>query len=245
MESKSEWFESWFDTEWYHILYQNRDHQEAEEFIEELITFLSLDKRAKLLDAACGAGRHSLQLHKLGYSVHGFDLSEQSIAKAKMHETSGLSFEVADLRKFSVNSSFNAIFSFFTSFGYFDSKEENIKVLRNFRNALQSDGFLLIDFMNSEVAIKNLVNQEVKVLDGITFDISRQIENGMIIKKIEFTINQLAYSFNERVSAFTLSDFEQMLTAAGFKIDTTFGDYKLGAFSSEKSPRLIILARPN
>ena len=74
---------NWFDTKFYHILYKNRDHKEAELFIENLIDKLKIKKNSKVLDLACGRGRHSIFLNKKGMIVTGFDSSENNILEAK------------------------------------------------------------------------------------------------------------------------------------------------------------------
>ncbi len=61
------WFDTWFDTKYYHILYKNRDYSEAEHFISNLVNRLMIDKSDRILDLACGKGRHSIYLNKLGY----------------------------------------------------------------------------------------------------------------------------------------------------------------------------------
>ncbi len=60
MNKKTEWFASWFDTSYYHILYKHRDDSEAQEFIRNLVSFLNIKKENRLLDLACGKGRHSI-----------------------------------------------------------------------------------------------------------------------------------------------------------------------------------------
>lgn len=74
------WFEDWFNTPYYHLLYKNRDFTEAESFISLLVKDLNLPQNSKIIDLACGKGRHSLYLNRLGYNVLGLDLSEESIA---------------------------------------------------------------------------------------------------------------------------------------------------------------------
>ena len=81
-----QWFEEWFDTPYYHILYSNRDYREAENFLNLLTGFLKLEKKSSIIDLACGKGRHSIYLNKLGYKVLGLDLSEQSISYDKKFE---------------------------------------------------------------------------------------------------------------------------------------------------------------
>ena len=82
------WFETWFNTSYYHILYKDRDFAEAELFISKLTDFLQLPQHSKIIDLACGKGRHSIYLNKLGYSVLGLDLSKESIFHNKQLETS-------------------------------------------------------------------------------------------------------------------------------------------------------------
>ncbi len=77
------WFAKWFDTKYYHILYKDRDYQEARMFIDNITSYLNLPEKAKVLDLACGKGRHSIYLNKLGFDVVGADLSENSINEAK------------------------------------------------------------------------------------------------------------------------------------------------------------------
>ncbi len=80
---KKEWFASWFDSPFYHILYKNRDDEEAQQFISNLIQHIHLKKNAKVMDLACGKGRHARMLHQEGLRVLGVDLSPNSISAAK------------------------------------------------------------------------------------------------------------------------------------------------------------------
>ena len=57
---KTEWFEEWFNTPFYHVLYQDRNEEEAEHFVSNLIDFLKVKKDKSILDLACGKGRHAV-----------------------------------------------------------------------------------------------------------------------------------------------------------------------------------------
>ena len=72
---KNEWFKDWFNTSYYHTLYKNRDDKEAERFVKNLVNFTKLPLKSKILDLACGKGRHSITLNRLGMDVIGVDLS--------------------------------------------------------------------------------------------------------------------------------------------------------------------------
>ena len=82
MNTSKDWFASWFDTTYYHILYKHRDQKEARLFMANLVAFLGLKRHDKILDLACGKGRHSLFLNSLGFDVVGADLSQNSVDHA-------------------------------------------------------------------------------------------------------------------------------------------------------------------
>ena len=123
------WFESWFDTSYYHTLYKNRDNKEAERFIGNLVDYIQLPPHSRVLDLACGKGRHSITLFTHGYEVLGVDLSPQSIDHAEYFSNEQLQFRVHDMREVIPGERFDGVFNLFTSFGYFDSSEDNKKVL--------------------------------------------------------------------------------------------------------------------
>ena len=83
MKDSKAWFESWFDSPYYHILYKDRDMKEAEEFIDHLMDRLHLPSGSKILDMGCGKGRHSVYLNRKGYNITGIDLSKENIAYCK------------------------------------------------------------------------------------------------------------------------------------------------------------------
>ena len=94
-----QWFETWFDTNYYHLLYRNRDENEARQFIDALLRYLNPQPKAHFLDVACGKGRHSIYLHSQGYKATGVDLSSNSIEIANQCQKKDLSFYVKDIRE--------------------------------------------------------------------------------------------------------------------------------------------------
>ena len=234
------WFASWFDTPYYHILYKDRDYEEAQLFMDNITGYLNLPEDAKILDLACGKGRHSIYLNKLGYDVTGADLSENSIKEASKHTNDKLHFVVHDMRD-TCNEKYDAIFNLFTSFGYFESDDDNLITLKAIHNSLTEYGFAVIDFMNVHKVITDLVPQETKVKDGIEFHIKRYVEDNHIIKEIDFNDNGQQFHFTEKVKALTLEDFEAMMEEAGIYLLDVFGDYKLHKFYKNESERLIMI----
>lgn len=236
----AEWYATWFDTPYYHILYADRDHQEAHLFMDNLTHYLNLPEQGKILDLACGKGRHSIYLNSLGYDVTGVDLSENSIAYAKRYENKSLHFNVHDMC-LPFNEQFDAVFNLFTSFGYFEKSEDNLSTVKAIKSDLNEFGFGVIDFMNADYVIENLVPEDVKTIEGIDFHQKRYVEDGHIIKDIRFTDKGKDYFFQERVKAKSLSDFENLFEQAGVYLLDVFGDYKLRKFHEDTSERLIMI----
>lgn len=237
---QSKWYTSWFNSPYYHVLYQDRNNAEASAFMDNLTNYLNLPEQGSILDLACGKGRHSIYLNSLGYRVTGLDLSEESIAFAEQFENENLKFEVHDM-SVPYTEQFDAVFNLFTSFGYFENEDDNAKTLSAIQQNLNETGFGVIDFMNVHQVINNLVPKETKKINNIHFDISRYIEDGYIIKDITFTDKGEDFAFTERVKAFTLNDFEQLFNALGISLFDVFGDYKLNRFYPNQSERLIMI----
>lgn len=234
------WYASWFDTPYYHILYKDRNDTEAHAFMDTLTNYLNIPENGTILDLACGRGRHARFLNKIGYDVTGVDLSENSIAFAKQFENHRLKFDVHDMSK-PYNKQFDAVFNLFTSFGYFDNDEDNLNTIKAIKANLKTFGFGVIDFMNTDFIIDNLVPEEVKIVDDITFNLKRYVEDGHIIKDINFIADDRLYNYQERVRALTLEDFEDFFKKADVHLLDIFGDYKLRKFSKKSSERLIMI----
>ena len=237
------WFQNWFSSPYYHILYHQRNDEEAEFFLDNLCSHLQPAAGSRLLDIACGRGRHSVYLNKKGYDVTGIDLSIPNIRFAQQFENEKLHFYVHDMRYLFYINYFDIALNLFTSFGYFETEKEHVNILKTMRKSLKEKGILVLDYFNSEKIIRNLTRQEVKHVDGIDFHINKKVSDGMIIKSIAFEHKNKSYAFREMVKAFSLSDFERMFEKSGFRVLEHFGDYGLHSFDENKSDRLIFICQ--
>ena len=244
MTKHQKWFQSWFDTSYYHILYKQRDRTEAQGFIKNLVRYLEINQRQSILDLACGKGRHSIFLNALGFRVQGIDLSKKSIAEASKSANERLRFAVHDMR-IPLESKFDVVLNLFTSFGYFDSIEDNYRVLETIKNALCDGGFGVIDFMNSPYVLHNLLPSNTTEIDGIRFDIKRNYSDGIITKSIAVTDGNSVLHYKERVRAFDLHDFIHMLSEVNLNFVECFGSYTLEPYDPETSKRLILIFKNN
>ncbi len=235
------WFKDWFNSPYYHILYKNRDDKEASAFMDVLCNHLQLNSTHKLWDLACGKGRHSIYLNSKKLNVIGTDLSDNSIAEALKSANETLEFYKHDMRTpFRINY-FTHVFNLFTSIGYFENPNDNLKVFKNVFQSLKPGGLFVIDFFNV-ISVVNCMNfSDKKTIEGIEFNIHKKVVDNQIHKRIEFSDKRQNYFFEEKVSLLKKKDFESFATAAGFTLQSVFGDYKLNTFDETKSDRLILI----
>ena len=240
---QSEWFESWFDSPLYDLLYEHRDDKEAAGFIDKIFSFLVPGTGSRILDLACGTGRHTIYMNSKGFEVTGVDLSEKMIMKARAREENGPEFYIHDMRKvFRVNY-FDMICSFFTSFGYFANTKDNIRTLRSVAAGLKDNGTFLLDYLNPLVVVEKLVASESKVLGDWSVEIERRNVDDRIVKTMRWKQGDTVQTFEERVSLFERKQLEQMLEVSGLSMLHVFGDYDLNNYDAQSSDRMIILAR--
>ena len=237
------WYKSWFQSPYYHLLYRNRNYEEANLFLDNLIDFLNPKSNQRFLDIACGKGRHAISINKKGFEVVGIDLSQESIKVAKQHSNQLLDFHVHDMRSVYKKDHFDFVLNLFTSFGYFDTVDENHTALKAMVDNLKIGGKLVIDFMNSKKVISNLVQEEVKKIENVEFHLHRRTQGKQIIKDIQFKDANQHFQYTEKVFGFDLSDFNTLLASNGMKIINLWGDYSLNNFDAIHSPRLVLLAQ--
>ena len=231
---------NWFNSDYYHILYKNRDKKEAEFFINNLIKKLKIKKKSKILDLACGVGRHSFYLNKKGMNVIGIDNSENNIKKAKKFENKFLKFKKKEMTE-DYGQEFDFIFNLFTSFGYINEKH-NFKTFKSINNSLVNHGILVIDYLNVIKLKEELVEKETKKIGNIIFNIKRSFKDNFIVKKIKIKDNNEIFYFEERVMELTKNDFQDYLKKFNFEILDVYGNYNLEKYH-KNSERLIMIIK--
>ena len=234
---------NWFDTPYYRLLYKKRNEKEAHLFIDNILNKINIKTNSKVLDLACGSGRHSKYLEKKGFNVIGIDKSKENIFIAKKYENEKLKFINQEMTD-NINIEFDAVFNFFTSFGYLDHKY-NYDTIENISKNLKPDGLFIIDFLNHKFIRDNIVVKEEKIIKSIKFNIYRYIKDNCIYKKISFIDNKNEYNFTEKVMLLDFKDFENYFLKNNLKTIDIYGDYKLSSFDINKSPRLIIISKKN
>lgn len=225
------------------MLYRHRNEIEAQEFLSKLMDFLQLPAGARVLDLACGQGRHARTLHTLGYDVVGLDLSPASIAVARDLASEGQEFDVADMRDFQLSQSFDAIVNLFTSFGYFSDENDNASVLARVYHHLKPEGIFVLDYLNAYPLLNRSEEEKRTIVDGIEFKTRKYSDAKCVMKNITITDGAKTEHFQERVQLFTREDLTRLLSQTGFTVEHVFGSYALDAFEPSISPRCLIIAR--
>lgn len=238
---ESEWFEDWFNSKYYFLLYNNRNDEEARRFITNLFQLISSDLKQKVWDMACAKGRHCRVMNELGHEVTGTDLAKESIKAAIELSNAQIEFYTHDMRiPFRINY-FNVVVNLFTSLGYFEKLNDNLKVFKNAATSLKSDGFFVVDFLNATKVIANLKPEAIEERPGVTFFIKKKIEGNFVYKTIKFVVNENNYCFEERVALLDKSILINYAEQAGLKLLNVFGSYNLEAFDENNSDRLILV----
>lgn len=243
--SASEWYKDWFNSSYYHKLYFERDETEAERFIEGLINHLEPLPNSRMLDVACGKGRHSKFLASKGFDVTGIDISPESIHFANQYQQDNLHFYVHDMRLPSWINYFDYAFNFFTSFGYFATQREHDDAMRTITGCVKPGGIILFDYLNVHYVEDRLVHNEVKNIGNTNYEIHRWHDDHYFFKKIIVTDPELndPLVHVEKVAKFSLGDFTDMLSFQKVQIKEVFGDYDLKSYDVRKTPRMIIVAQ--
>jgi SAM-dependent methyltransferase len=243
------WFEKWFSSKYYLELYQHRDEEDARWIINLLQRSIPVNTRSKVLDIACGSGRHSLELARRGFDVTGFDLSKFLISEAKKGLKNSkerdlrVKFLIKDMRNFNFRNSFDIALNIFTSFGYFDNDEENFKVIKNVSDSLKKGGYFMFDFLNKKYLEDNIVKNTKKKFGSTVVMQKRKIEAGFVKKSITINEGSKVFQFDESLRLYSLNEFKKAFESYGLKIHLLFGDYFGNKFNEIKSQRLIIIAK--
>ncbi len=243
--SEKNWYEKWFSNKYYLEIYSHRDEKEARDIVNLIQRYVPLSAHDKVLDVCCGAGRHSIELARRGYNVTGFDLSSYLISQAKESLSSAketnlqVEFMIKDMKDFSFANAFDMAINVFTSFGYFESDEDNFKVFENVYKSLKQGGYFVFDFINPDNLRKTLVGESEDEYDGVKILQKRYIENNFVYKDIYIGEDK----YTERLRLYSTDDINAIFKTLGFNVMQTFGDYYGNSFDRENSRRMVYICK--
>ncbi|MCX7877811.1 MAG: class I SAM-dependent methyltransferase [Ignavibacteria bacterium] len=253
--SQKNWYESWFSQKEYLEIYSHRDARDASKIVSLITSKIRLPENSKVLDVACGNGRHSILFARKGFIVTGIDISDFLIKEAeklkyKERKTkNNLEFFKMDMRDINLPEKYDLAVNLFSSFGYFEKDSENSKVISGITRHLKKGGHFFFDFLNEYYIRKNLKTISIKKGEENIIIQVREI-NGLYVKKNILIIKNrdggkgppLMNKFYEQIRLYSLKELKKMFRVNGLKIISIFGDYAGKDFNLKKSERLILLA---
>jgi SAM-dependent methyltransferase len=239
MSKTKEWFEDWFSSPYYDILYAHRDESEAELFLHTLLSKFHFPPKSRFWDLACGKGRHALFLANKGFEVTGTDLSAPFIEYARQFSMPGLNFLRQDMRADPPAQDFDCVLNLFTAFGYFSDPVDDLTVLNQVYKGLKPGGCFVLDYLNPNAILRNLIPSEELSFQDLHIDIFRKVEGQRILKEIHIEDGTQVHHYLESVQCLFPKDFEDLFEKSGFQVRELWGDYQGGKYQPELSPRQI------
>ncbi len=249
--TSSLWFEKWFNHPLYLDVYRHRDSDEASSCIHTILSLSGLEliepASLSVLDIACGAGRHVLELARLGYNVTGNDLSPFLLEEARkeaLKNQLAINLTCCDMRHISASGCFDLVVQLFTSFGYFDLKEEDCLVLNKAYVALKCGGWYVLDLLNPVPLARNLIPCSRRTAGNLSLLEERAFENDRITKTITITpaLGETVV-FSESVRLYNREEILSMLLEQGFSVAKIAGNYQGEPFVENDSPRMMLFCR--
>lgn len=242
-EASTPWYHEWFG-DVYLDLYPHRDEEEAAVAVGLFTSVTELPPGSRVLDLACGDGRHLPPLEKAGYRTLGMDLSRTLLDRARRRPATRALVQ-GDMRRLPfAESSLGGVANFFTSFGYFRKRADDTRVLREIRRTLRPGGAFLIDFLNAPHVRAHLVPEDVRSLGDAVVRQRRMIEDGFVVKRIE--IEEPSRSeprrYSERVRLYEPDELQRLVEREGFRVEARLGDYE-GREHDPETPRCVLVGR--
>jgi SAM-dependent methyltransferase len=242
------WFQRWFG-ETYKRLYPHRDELQAGAQARFVIRALPVTPEWRILDVGCGAGRHLAWLRKHGLPhCMGLDLSLSLLRDAR---ADGQAVARADMRRIPFRPcGFDLVTSFFTSFGYFATFEEDLEALAQMVSLLKPGGYLFLDLINKGHLLKHLVPEDRRRLEGSEVIQRRRIEGPsdgpgtVVVKEIEIRHGDgKAELHQERVRLYGREEMPELAARFRLTLQASYGDEGGGAYCGDASPRMALLYR--
>lgn len=162
---------------YYDLLYQDKDYDAEVKYATSLITKNTTIANT-ILELGCGTGAHAEHLARMGYTVHGVDMSKEMLIRAEERKAklpadvaSRLSFSLGDVRSVRTNETYDVVISLFHVMSYQSTNEDLSAAFDTAAMHLSKNGLFLFDFwygpavlsLQPDTRVKRLENSEIKV----------------------------------------------------------------------------------
>lgn len=257
--NQTDWWQKIFDQKYLDTYLSDLTPERTLREVDFVVRAANLQPSDRILDLACGHGRHSIELAKRGFNVAGLDYSEPFIEKAKTDaKQAGVNVEFirGDMKNLPFNESFDVVLMLFTAFGYF-SDEDNQKTLGEISKSLKPSGRFLIDVISGEAVINRFNKEGQKEQDSNRLRIPRTYEvGGLKVDEVEWFDPDEHQIHNHRewvdengqkkeydyyLRVYTVPQYKEMLSKAGLQFREVWGDFQ-GSPHNQDNFRTIMLA---
>ncbi len=170
--------ERFFREAWPQISHAFESPTDAASEVQWIAGLAALEPPARILDAPCGFGRHSIELARLGFAVTGVDFSETELDRArKAAREAGVELTLAceDMRDMEFSGAFDLAVNLFSSIGFFSDDEDRL-LLDRFWRALKPGGCFVLDTRNRDQLVRSLPPEERKRVNGWTLRIENAFD---------------------------------------------------------------------
>ena len=234
-----EWYQNWFN-QIYADLYAHRNVEQAEKQVEVLLEAIQLPPVATILDVGCGAGRHLATFLNKKHQAFGMDLSVQLLNLAEQPKR----LVRADMSKIPFQKqTFDLVTSFFSSFGYFKTPKQDLKMFQQMKDLLKPKGWLFLDLAHRDVVLQNLIPYDEREFQDYKVIQKRSVEGRIVIKDIEIINSKCEkQNYQECLRLYSLSELKDILATENIQLVKVFGNEKGDEFT-EKSPRMSLILR--
>ncbi|HAI21984.1 MAG TPA: class I SAM-dependent methyltransferase [Clostridiales bacterium UBA8153] len=247
--SDKPWYESYFGEDYFEIYRGFLPLERTVAQVEGIISLLGLAAGARILDLACGHGRHAIPLSRRLYDVTGYDLSAVFLERARA-EASAQGAPVrwiqGDMRELPFDAEFDAVINIFTSFGYFADPEDDVRTLHGVRRALRPGGMFLLETMHRDGLLGRFqqrwfdrtANGSI-VLHEVRWDLARDVLDDHVTL-LRPDGSQTAYRTSLHLRS--LAGFLALMREAGLVPEAWYGGLD-GSPLDLSSRRLVLISR--
>ncbi|AGT43022.1 class I SAM-dependent methyltransferase [Treponema pedis] len=252
MEKLSDWFENeTFWAEYAPVIFDTQRWAEAPTVAESVLKIIGVPSNnagISILDAGCGPGRISIELAVRKAKVTGIDLIRPFLNAAMdsaQDENVDVELIQGDLRKFVRPAAFDAAISMYTSFGYCNTIEEDMLILKNIAQSLKSDGWFILEMTGKEIAVRDFTEGEWFERGGFTVLTEYSVEGAWEGLKSRWILydergRKADHTYTQRL--YSASELKNLMLLSGFSSVEVYGDFDFSPYN-EKARTMVMVAR--
>ncbi len=241
---------TWYKEIWTLNIKEQSWTEDTKKQVDFLIETLGLTGHERILDLACGFGRHSLELARRGYTVVGIDITKAYVEEATRQaeeERLAATFLHMDIRDVDFTREFDVVLNMGDgAIGYLENEAENLKIYDVIANALRPGGKHVMDIMSADYADTHFpcnlwdAGEKGITLSRFEWDKESQI---MLYGQKDFAYGELLeapqFEAGDPIRLYHLKEIEQIMKDRNMSVRQVFGKFD-GTPGSENEIQMIV-----